>query len=240
LLAAGVGGGSVTVIPHGAPLLRSATPEGIEHLRARYGLTGRMVLALGFIHPDKGSDVLVDAARTLLPANPDVTLVIAGEPRVRRGVFRVFGRVDARHLEQLRAAAGWAGARVVFPGFVADEDLADLLAAATVMALPYRRITQSGIAHLCVAGSVPAVASRLDGLEATLGDGAVYVPAGDAAALAAALVAVLDDDDGREAQRDRLAERRDLWTPAAVADRIVAVALDEPVGESDVSPVTRF
>ncbi len=228
LVAAGIGGGGVALIPHGVPLLPAATDAGIDRVRARYGITGPFVLALGFIHPDKGGDVLVEAARMLLPAHPDVTLVIAGEPRQRSGVFRAFGRVDVRHLAQLREAAAWAGDRVRFPGFIADEDLPDVLAAATVMALPYRQITQSGIAHLCVAGTVPAVASRLDGLEATLGEGAVYVPAGEPAPLEAALGAVLDDDEGRSAQRASLAVQRDRWTPAAVADRIVEVALGEP------------
>ncbi len=228
LLAAGIGRGRVALIPHGVPLLPVATPADIDRVRDRYGLTGRFALALGFIHPDKGGDVLVEAARTLLPAHPDLTLVIAGEPRERRGVFRAFGRVDVRHLAQLREASAWAGDRVRFPGFVADDDLPGLLAAATVMVLPYRQITQSGIAHLCVAGTVPAVASDLDGLEATLGDGAVYVPPGEPAPLAAALGAVLDDDEGRAAQRAWLAVQRDRWTPAAVADRIVEVALGEP------------
>jgi glycosyltransferase involved in cell wall biosynthesis len=232
LLDAGICADGVTSIPHGVPLLPAASAAGIETVRKRYGLSGRLVLALGFVHPDKGADVLVEAARTLLPAHSDVTVVIAGEPRARRGLFRAFGRVDVAHLAQLREAAGWAGDRVRFPGFIADDDVPDLLAATSVMALPYRRITQSGIAHLCVAGTVPAVASQLDGLEATLGAGAVYVPPGEAAPLAAALAAVLDDDEGREAQRARLAERRDLWTPAAVADRIVAVALGESPREA--------
>ena len=165
LLAAGIGDGGVTSIPHGVPLLRAAAAED----RARAGAVrpaGRVVLALGFIHPDKGADVLAEAARALLPAHPDVTLVIAGEPRARRGALPPVRARRRAPPGRLREAAAWAGDRVRFPGFVADDDLPDVLAAATVMALPYRRITQSGIAHLCVAGTVPAVASRLDGLEA--------------------------------------------------------------------------
>src|SRR5206468_8910564 len=106
---------------------------------------------------------------------------------------------------------------------VAEDDVPGLLAAATVMVLPYRRITQSGIAHLCVAGTVPAVASRLPGLEATLGEGAVYVPPDDPGALAAALREVLGDDGRRARQRAALAERRAAWSPDAVAGRAVEV-----------------
>jgi len=111
---------------------------------------------------------------------------------------------------------------------VADDDLPAVLAAAAVMVLPYRRITQSGIAHLCVAGTVPAVASRLDGLIATLGEGALYVPPGDPEALAKTLRRVLGDAGLRARQQAALAERRDAWSPGAVADRIVEIALGRP------------
>jgi glycosyltransferase involved in cell wall biosynthesis len=226
---AAIGAGRVAEIPHGVPLLPAATTAEIDALRTRERLSERVVLALGFIHPDKGADVLAEAARMVLGTLDDVTFVIAGQPRARRGAFRAFGRADARHLAGLRSQTAWAGDRVRFPGFVGDEDLPALLGAATVMALPYRRITQSGIAHLCVAGAVPAVASRLAGLESTLGDGAVYVPPGEPAPLAAALMAVLEDGRSRERQGAVLAARREAWKPAAVAERIVTV-LDDLLG----------
>ena len=226
LAAAAIGTVRVAEIPHGVPLLPPAGAAEIDALRARYGLSGRVVLLLGFVHPDKGADVLVEASRRVLADLDDVTVVIAGEPRVRSGAFRWFGRVDARHLGELRSAASFAGDRIRFPGFVADADLPALLGAATVMALPYRRITQSGIAHLCVAGTVPAVASRLDGLESTLGGGALYVPPDQPAPLAAALLTLLEDDGRQVSQRAALADRRDAWAPAAVAGRIVDVVGD--------------
>lgn len=222
---AALGVGSATAIPHGVPLLPSPSVADVERARLRYGLRGRVVLALGFIHPDKGADVLCAAAPALLDALPDATIAIAGEPRERRAAFRAFGRADARHLAQLRAAAAFAGERIRFPGFIADDDLPAVLAAASAMALPYRRITQSGIAHLCVSAAVPAVASSIRGLVATLGDGAAYVPPGDPDALAAALIEVLEDPEVRADQREELLERRAAWAPAAVAERIGELAL---------------
>ena len=234
LEAAGIDTRLAVSVPHGVPALAIPSACDVERVRARYGLRGRLVLSLGFVHPDKGADVLAGAAPVLLPAVPDATIVIAGAPRARRGLFRVFGRADVRHLAALRAGTAWSGDRIRFCGYVADDDVAGLLAAATVMVLPYRRITQSGIAHLCVAGAVPAVASRLPGLRATLGEGAVYVPPDEPDALAAALRDVLDDDAGRARQRAALVERREAWSPGAVADRIVEVALGRraaPAGE---------
>ena len=228
LVAAGVEAERIVAIPHGVPSLPDVTAADVERVRRRYGLRGQVLLALGFVHPDKGADVLAGAAPAVLPAAADVTLAIAGAPRRRRGAFRLFGRADARHLAELRAATAWAGDRIRFCGFVPDDDQPALLAAATAMVLPYRRITQSGIAHLCVAGAVPAVASQLPGLQATLGDGARYVPPGDAPALAAALRQVLADEPGRARQRAALVERRATWRPAAVADRILELTLGVP------------
>jgi glycosyltransferase involved in cell wall biosynthesis len=228
LAAAGIGTGGVISLPHGVPELPAVSAGEVERARIRYGLRGRVVLALGFAHPDKGADVLAQAAPLLLPAVPDATIAIAGAPRARRGLFRLFGRADARHLAAVREATAWAGERVRFCGFVADDDLPAVLAAAAVMVLPYRRITQSGIAHLCVAGTVPVVASRLDGLIATLGEGALYVPPGDPEALATTLQRVLGDAALRARQQAALAERRDAWSPGAVADRIVEIALGRP------------
>jgi glycosyltransferase involved in cell wall biosynthesis len=234
--AAGIDTRAATSVPHGVPALPVASAREVERVRLRYGLRGRVVLALGFVHPDKGADVLAAAAPALLPAVTDATIAIAGAPRARRGLFRVFGRADARHLADLRAATAWAGERIRFCGFVADDDLPGVLAAATAMVLPYRRITQSGIAHLCVAGAVPAVASRLPGLEATLGEGAVYVPPGDPTALAGALRDVLGDDALRVRQRAALVERREAWAPGAVADRILEVALGDGPPADGVRP----
>jgi glycosyltransferase involved in cell wall biosynthesis len=236
LEAAGIDARAAVAVPLGVPALPPVSVFDVERVRVRYGLRGRIVLALGFVHPDKGADVLAGAAPVLLPQVDDATIVIAGEPRQRHGLFRVFGRADARHLDALREATAWAGDRIRFCGFVADEDLPAVLAAATAMVLPYRRITQSGIAQLCVAGTVPAVASRLPGLEATLGDGAVYVPPDDPDALAAALRRVLGDRVLRARQRAALAERRTAWSPLIVADRILEVALGDGAARSPLRP----
>jgi glycosyltransferase involved in cell wall biosynthesis len=227
LAAAGIDTSGVVRIPHGVRPLPTPSAHEVERVRMRYGLRGRVVLALGLAHPDEGADVLAAAAAGVLTALHDVTIAIAGEPSARRGLLRVLGPFDESRVAGLRRSTAWAGDRVRFCGPVADDDLPGVLGAAGVMVLPYRGITRNGIAHLCVAGAVPTVASRLRGLEATLGAGAMYVPPGQPDALAAALREVLGDPDRRARQQAAMLVRRAAWSPGAVADQIVAAAIGD-------------
>jgi glycosyltransferase involved in cell wall biosynthesis len=219
LAAAGADVARVAVVPHGVPALAAPPAAEVERVRAAYGMGPSPVLALGFVHPDKGADTLLAAVPALAARAPDATVIVAGTPRVRRGPFRAFGRLDRRHHDELRrAAAALPAGRVRFPGFVPAGDLAAVVHAAAVMALPYRRITQSGIAHLAVAAGAPVVASDLPGLRATFGEGARYVAAGDPAALGCALGELLADAESRRrlsAQQARTARAQSMSSAAA-------------------------
>ncbi len=131
-----------------------------------------VVAFLGRLVAIKGLEVLQAA----LPAG--ATLLVAGDgperPRLVAGPGRFLGEVDA------------AGRR-------------QLLAAADVLAVPSRRLADGRTegAPLVVleglAAGVPVVASDSGGIPELVGDAALVVPAGDVAALAAALVRIRDD-----------------------------------------------
>ena len=94
-----------------------------ELLRARY-LSGkdRLVLFFGFIYPSKGVEQLFDIADPRSHA-----LVIAGPAN------------DPAYLEQLKTLAaqrGWGG-QLQYTGFLAQQDAADLVAAADAVVLPF-------------------------------------------------------------------------------------------------------
>ena len=155
-------------VPHGVPALPRAASARRHRARARALRPARPARAGARLRPSgQGRRRPRRSARpVLLPA------VARRDDRDRRrsrargaALFRVFGRVDARHLAAAAGGDGVGGRPdPVLAGSSPTTTCRRLLAAATVMVLPYRRITQSGIAHLCVAGAVPAVASRLDGL----------------------------------------------------------------------------
>ena len=223
----------ITQLAHGIPALPTPTLHDIERVRAAYGLSGTFILDFGFIHPDKGVDVLVAAAPMVarLHGGP-VNLLIAGRPRRRSSIFKLLGMVDERHYAALRKAAADlpSDVRSSFPSYLPDEDLAPLLASASVVVLPYRRTTQSGVASFVLAAGSPAVVTRLPGLEGAFGDAAVYAEPGDPASLATAINEVLGD----EALQDRLRDRARQRAAREGYDQVARQILEAGLGNSEL------
>ena len=161
-----------------APPAAEPPAGAVDRARADIGAAGRpVVLAAGRLAPQKGFDVLLEAVISFRDRDPAPLLVIAGEGPLA-------GRLAARS----RAA----GADVRFLGPRAD--VAALLAAADVVAVPSRWEGQPLIVQETLRAGRPLVASRVGGIPDLTGeDAAVLVPPDDPARLAAALAAVLDD-----------------------------------------------
>jgi glycosyltransferase involved in cell wall biosynthesis len=143
-------------------------------LGVREGTT--LVVAVGRLHEQKGFDVLVDAAALLTTRGRPVCVRIAGD-----------GPQRAR-LEALSAASG-ADVRLLG----ARSDVADLLAAADVVAMPSRWEGSPMVAAEALTAGAPLVVTGVGGLPDLVGEAALLVPAGDAVALAAAIASVADD-----------------------------------------------
>ncbi|MFL5835181.1 MAG: glycosyltransferase family 4 protein [Solirubrobacteraceae bacterium] len=171
LRALGVPAERVHVIPHGAFTHLSELPEGELPLPE----TERpVVLFFGLLREYKGIDVLLEAWRGI----DDAELWIVGMPRMK---------LDPPTL---------AGVRFL-PRYVSDEELAALFRRADLVALPYREIDQSGVLSVALAFGKPLLLSDAGGFPEVAA--AQSVPAGDAAALHDALVALLADPERRNA-----------------------------------------
>ncbi|MFT3781739.1 MAG: glycosyltransferase family 4 protein [Nibricoccus sp.] len=107
-----------------------------------------LVLFFGKIEHYKGVDLLLRAWEQV--KTPDAQLVIAGQcPDANYGrLLRELIDASAR-----RTTIHWR------EGFVPNDTVALLLAAADVVALPYRNIYQSGVVFLCMNHGIPAVAT---------------------------------------------------------------------------------
>lgn len=155
-------------------------PEAGEVAAIRAGLAGDgqpVVLAAGRLAPQKGFATLLTAAAHWQNRDPCPVLVLAGQ-----------GPLD----QALRAQADATGIRMRFLG--QREDVPALLAGADVVAVPSVWEGQPLIVQEALRAGRPLVASRTGGIpELTGGDAAVLVPPGDAAALAGAVLSVLDD-----------------------------------------------
>jgi glycosyltransferase involved in cell wall biosynthesis len=136
-----------------------------------------VVLAVGRLAPQKGLDVLIEAAVHWHDLQPRPRLMIAG-----------VGPLDA----ELRAKAASLGVPAEFTG--QRSDVPALLAAADVFALPSRWEGQALILQEALRAGAPVVATRAGGSPAITGeDGALLVPPGDPVQFAAAVRAVLTD-----------------------------------------------
>jgi glycosyltransferase involved in cell wall biosynthesis len=140
------------------------------------------VVAVGRLHPQKGYDVLLDAAARWGARTPVPLVAIAGD-----------GPLEDELAARIRAE------RLPVTLLGRRPDVADLLSAADVCVLPSRWEARSLTAQEALRIGTPLVATRTGGLPELLGDAAELVPVGDAAALADAVGRVLHDP-GRAAR----------------------------------------
>jgi glycosyltransferase involved in cell wall biosynthesis len=154
------------------------TAADVAAARADVGADGRpVVLSVARLAPQKGLDVLIEAATRWRGRDPQPRTVIAG---------------DGPLAAELRAQASRAGADVELLG--ARDDVPALLAAADVVVVPSRWEARALIIQEAMRSGRPVVATRVGGTpELTGADGALLIPADDPAALAEAVAAVLDD-----------------------------------------------
>ncbi len=208
-----LGARDVRVAPVSAPALPPAR-RSRDEVRAGLGLAdGRpLVLAVGRLHPQKGYDVLLDAAASWTGGPPPL-VAIAGD-----------GPLEAELAARIRAQ------RLPVTLLGRRDDVADLLAAADLVVLPSRWEARSLTAQEALRAGTPLVATRTGGLPELLGDAALLVPPGDAAALAAAVTDLLADPDRAAALAAAGRARAAGWPDEAATARTLVAVYRELLG----------
>ena len=192
-----------------------AAPPRAE-ARAALGLPpdAPVVLFFGFVRAYKGLDVLLEALPRVAEAVPDVHLVVAGEAYDDPARYRA---LLARH---------GLGARVTWhERYIASDAVPRYFAAADVVAQPYVRATQSGVAQVAVHFETPMVLTDVGGLAEVVPheEAGLVVPPRDPQALAAALTRFFVEGlAGRLAEGVRRQKQR--FAPARLAEAIEALA----------------
>lgn len=214
LLALGVGRPEQwRVVPVGLDLddLLARTPPREEARRA-LGLPpdGPAVGIVGRLVPIKDHATFLDAAARIAARRPDATFVVAGDGELR-------SRLEARARSAL-------GDRARFLGWVTD--LPALYGALDAVVLTSRN--EGTPVALIEAGAAarPAVATRVGGVSEVVRDGetGVLVPPGDAHAVAAAVLDLLDRPERARAMGEAArAWVRDRFGAARLADEIAAL-----------------
>ena len=167
-----IGRRPIAVIPHGVSV-RS------EPLSPPDSPT---VLLFGRLEKYKGVEVLAEAMHQVWSERPDVRLVVAGA-----------GPAAALVPEDARVS--------LLDRYIPEQDVETLLAQASLVVLPYTQASQSGVGMLAIGAGVPVVVSDLGALPELVCDPSFVVKAGNANALAAAIVQHVED--GQSTRRDR-------------------------------------
>ncbi|MEW6750749.1 MAG: glycosyltransferase family 4 protein [Candidatus Latescibacterota bacterium] len=193
-LSCGVPEERLLVINPGIDLERFSRPVDRQAVRRGRGWADRrVVLSVGRLVPRKGQDTLIRALPQVQRAVPAVRYAIAGDGP------------EAAHLQVLACKLGVAEA-VEFLGFVGEEELPSLHAAADVFAMVSRHRREQGdvegfgIVYLeANAAGTPVLAGRSGGVEDAVADGesGLLVDPEDVGEVARALTRLLCDEDLR-------------------------------------------
>jgi glycosyltransferase involved in cell wall biosynthesis len=179
LIAAGHAPSRVHHVPHGL-IDFGAVPPPRPISRER----PLELLLFGAMKPYKGIDLLLAALAKLNPARrARLRVTIAG---------RVF--MDLTPFRETIAREGLAGVVDLRPGYVPDAQVAEMVARADALLLPYRLIDASGVAMGAIASGRPVVASAIPSFAELFGNerGGILFPPEDVDALARVLADLAD------------------------------------------------
>jgi glycosyltransferase involved in cell wall biosynthesis len=208
--------GRVGVVGEGPAAVFRPTAAGPESdaVLIRYGLRpgSRYLLYVGGLSPHKNLPRLIEAFARV--EADETRLVLVGD----------FGDVFHTHVPALREAVArhGLGSRVVFTGFVPDEDLVYLYGRAYALVQP-SLMEGFGLPPVeAMACGTPVLCSRAGSLPEVVGDAGIYFDPADIGAIAAALRTALADPAGRERLAARALERAGQHSWAASARALLA------------------
>jgi glycosyltransferase involved in cell wall biosynthesis len=166
-------------------LKQVTNPLRLAAVRAKYDLAQRYLLYVGTLQPRKNLVRVVQAFGCIAgrPELADVQLVLAG----KKGWLydSLFEQVSREGLSE----------RIVFPGYIPDEDLPALLSAATAFVFP--SLYEGFGIPVLEAGrcGLPVITSNTSSLPEVAGDAALLVDPHDVDAIADAMYRIITDRD---------------------------------------------
>lgn len=206
LVGQGVDPARIHVTPHPPMRLAAASSEDFAAIPPP---TLPRLLFFGTIRPYKGIDLLIEACLQLWRAGYLFELVLAGKPFM-----------DVAPLTDAVAQAGFADRLITDFGFLTEGRLDAHMARADMIAFPYRHIDSSG-AFLSALHHGKAMVTSDAGMFGQLPDGvAVRAAAGNAPALAQALLPLVESAAIRQeygARARAYGEEMGSWKDMAVA-----------------------
>jgi glycosyltransferase involved in cell wall biosynthesis len=220
----GVPADHIQVIPHGVP---DRPLRDSAELKDRFGWDGREVLmTFGLLAPDKGIGHMIEAMPAIVAAHPKALYAVVGA--THPNLVRNQGESLRETLIERARELGVEQSIQFIDSFVEQEALLDMLQASDVYVTPYLNMAQvtSGTLSYAVAVGKPVVATPYIHAQEILADGhGIIVPPGDPAALADAVIKLLDDERLRDSLARAAYERgRTMLWPLVVERALLPLA----------------
>jgi glycosyltransferase involved in cell wall biosynthesis len=206
----------IDLIPHGIPDLPFEQPDVYKE---RFSCQGKSVLlTFGLLSPNKGFESVIQAMPRILASHSNTVYMIAGATHPQ-----IWARERDRYRLELQALAKKLGVeqQVLFVNrFVSPEEMASLVGSADIYITPYCHEAQAVSGTLTYAmGAGKAIISTPYWHAAELLDQGrgMLVPFENPAAIATATIALLANDEARQAMRERayLCARPMIWKRVA-------------------------
>ncbi|ASJ09863.1 glycosyl transferase [Thermococcus sp. P6] len=176
--------GPISIIPNGVDDGRFTPARDKEEIKAKFGVSGDVVLYVSRMSYRKGPHVLLNAFSSIDGA----TLVMVGS-----GDMLPFLKMQAKFLG--------IEDRVIFTGYLDDEELPEVFRMADVFVLPSTTAEAFGIVVLeAMASGVPVVATSVGGIPEVVreNEAGLLVPPGNEFELGKAIRKLLEDEKLRE------------------------------------------
>ena len=206
----------IDLIPHGIldmPFVDS------NFYKDQFGVEGKhVILTFGLLSPNKGIESVLRTLPEVIKKFPNLVYIILGA--THPNLVREQGEAYRLSLELLAKDLGIKKHVSFYNRFVDQEELKIFLGVADIYITPYQNAAQTTSGTLAYAfGSGKAVISTpYWHAEELLADGkGVLVPFGDQVAMQKAIIALLEDNNRRNAMRKRgyLAGREMTWSKTA-------------------------
>jgi glycosyltransferase involved in cell wall biosynthesis len=201
------------VIPHGMPAIQ---PHGRGRMKKKLGVPGRTIIStFGLVDPRKGIEYMIEAMPAIVASHPATLYVIAGQthPELRRNDGEKYRNQLVETVERL----GVQDHVSFIDEYMAQRDIIELLLASDVYVTPYldpQQITSGTLAYALGAGKAIVSTAYLHAKEALADGRGILVPFRDPAALAEAVISLLDHPDRRQAlERASFAYASDMSWP---------------------------
>jgi glycosyltransferase involved in cell wall biosynthesis len=220
----GVPSTRIQVVPHGVPDRPLRDPD---EMKSRFGWQNRKVLmTFGLLAPDKGIRHMIEAMPAIGVVHPDALYVVVGA--THPNLVRSQGEAHREMLMDRARELGIEEHVRFVDSFVEQEELLDMLQASDVYVTPYlnmAQVTSGTLSYAVAVGKAVIATPYVHAREILADDHGVIVPAGDAAALADASIALLADERRRDSLSRAAYERgRGMLWPQVVERALAPLA----------------